>query len=55
VDSAPIQAPASSGEPPAIVTNTRKKRLKLPRAGRTMEQDDNREATARVTRLRRAS
>ena len=54
-DSAPIQAPASSGEPPAIVTNTRKKRLKLPRAERTMEQDDNPEATARVTRLRRAS
>ena len=34
-DSAPMQAPASSGEPPAIVTNTRKKRLKLLRAERT--------------------
>ena len=46
-DSAPIQAPASSGDPPAIVTNTRKKRLKLPCAERTTEQDNNPEATAR--------
>jgi len=45
----------SAGEPPAIVTNIRKKQLKLPRAERTTEQYDNPKATAPVTRLRRAS
>ena len=47
-DSVPRRAPAHSGEPPAIVPNTRKKRLKLLRAERTMEQGDDPEATARV-------
>ena len=47
-DSVPRRAPAHSGEPPAIVTNTSKKRLKLLRAERTMEQGDDPEATARV-------
>jgi len=44
LDGAQIQAPAPSGEPPAIATNTRTKRL---RAERTTEQDDNPEATGR--------
>ena|GEM_PF-6860881 len=46
-DSTPIQVPtvaAPSGEPPAIVTNTRKKRRKLLRPEQTTEQDDNPEA-----------
>jgi hypothetical protein len=44
-DCVPIRAPASSGEPPAIFTNTSKKRLL---AERTTEQDDDPEATVRL-------